>query len=146
MSPRSPLAAFAALVAVVLGGCVGLSTTYEGNPIAPEDLERIEVGATTRAEVLELLGSPLVIDRTDITGLAERVLARYQGEALTLQIDPSLFNDVYIYERREIDRWALILGFVNFFESDERTDRLSVFFDQEGTVMGVGWTPGREGL
>ena len=30
--------------------------------------------------------------------------------------------------------------------SDERSDRLSIFFDKDGVTMGVGWTPGREGL
>jgi hypothetical protein len=129
-----------------LPGCIGISTQMEGNPIEDEQLEQIEVGTTTRAQVLELLGSPLVIDRTDITGLAERALARYQGEELTLKIDPSLFNDVYIYERRYVDRFAILLGVFNYVSSDERSDRLSVFFDKNGVVLGVGWTPGSEDL
>ena len=129
-----------------LSGCVGISTQTEGNPIKDEDVAKIEVGTTTRAQVLELLGSPLVIDRTDITGLAERALARYQGEELTLKIDPSLFNDVYIYERRYVDRFALLLLVFNYVNSDERSDRLAVFFDKAGVVMGLGWTPGSEDL
>ena len=145
-----PLSVRAWVLAGVVGwggvGCIGFSNQTEGNPIEPELLERIVVGETTRAEILEWFGSPLRIDRADITGLAERVLSRYQGEALTLQIDPSLFNDVYIYERREIERFGLVLGIVNVFDSDERSDRLSVFFDREGKVLGVGWTPGREEL
>ncbi len=139
----------ALLLLALLGGapgCIGISTQYEGNPIAPETLAKIAVGTTTRAQVLELLGSPLEIDRTDITGLAERALSRYQGEELSLKIDPSLFEDVYIYERRQIDRFALLLGLFNYVTSDERSDRLSVFFDKEGVVLGVGWTPGTEDL
>lgn len=127
-------------------GCVAIGTQVEGNPITAETVKKIVVGTTKRAEVLELFGSPLKIDRTDITGLAERALARFQGEELTLKVDPSLFNDVYIYERREIDRFVLFLGVFNYVGSDERADRLSIFFDKNGVVLGVGWTPGRDGL
>lgn len=143
-----PLRLLTFLLASVLWapGCVGVSTQYEGNPITKENLAKIEVGVTTRAAVLEVLGSPLVIDRTDITGLAERALSRFQGEELTLKIDPSLFNDVYIYERRQIDRWLIFLGFFTYITSDERSDRLSIFFDREGLVLGLGWTEGTEGL
>lgn len=142
MALRALMLAFA----LCCSGCVGISTQYEGNPIQAEDLAKVEIGTTTRAEVLEIFGSPLRIDRADITGLAERALARYQGEKLSLEIDPSLFNDVYIYERREIDRFALLLGFFNYVVSDERSDRLSIFFDKAGKVLGLGWTPGTEGL
>ncbi len=144
-APRSALA-LAALLLLFAPGCIGISTQYEGNPIAKETLVKIVVGKTTRKEVLELLGSPLEIDRADITGLAERALSRYQGEELMLKIDPSLFDDVYIYERRQIDRWAVLLGVFNYVTSDERSDRLSVFFDREGVVLGVGWTPGTDEL
>lgn len=138
--------ALSAAVGLALSGCIGVSTQYEGNPIEATTIAKLEVGRTTRAQVLEMLGSPLRIDRTDITGLAERVLARYQGEELALKIDPSLFEDVYIYERRQIDRFVMLLGVFNYVTSDERSDRLSVFFDKEGKVLGVGWTPGTEDL
>ena len=144
--PPLRLLAFLLVSLLWAPGCVGISTQYEGNPITKENLAKIEVGVTTRAAVLEVLGSPLVIDRTDITGLAERALSRFQGEELTLKIDPSLFNDVYIYERRQIDRWLIFLGFFTYITSDERSDRLSIFFDREGLVLGLGWTEGTEGL
>lgn len=131
---------------LALTGCIGISTQYEGNPIDAQTVDAIVIGQTTRAQVLEMLGSPLKIDRADITGLAERALARYQGEELLLKIDPSLFEEVYVYERRQIDRFALLLGVFNYINSDERSDRLSVVFDTEGKVLGVGWTPGTEGL
>ncbi len=127
-------------------GCVSFSVQTEGNPITETDIKTIEIGKTTRAQILELFGSPLRIDQTDITGLAERALASYEGEELTLKIDPSLFEEVYIYERREIDRMLVLLGVFNYATSDERSDRLSIFFDKKARVLGVGWTPGREGL
>jgi hypothetical protein len=143
-----PLARLLLLSAVVLSsGCVAVSKEYTGNPISEDKIAQIEVGKTTRAEVLELFGSPLRIDRTDITALAERALTRYSGEELTLKIDPSLFDDVYIWERVEISRHGIILGLgFNYVTSDERSDRLSVFFDKNGLVLGVGWTAGRKDL
>ena len=144
--PPLRLLAFLLVSLLWAPGCVGISTQYEGNPITKESLAQIKVGVTSRAAVLEVLGSPLVIDRTDITGLAERALSRFQGEELSLKIDPSLFNDVYIYERRQVDRWLIFLGFFTYVTSDERSDRLSIFFDREGLVMGLGWTEGTAGL
>lgn len=127
-------------------GCISYGVTFEGNPIPRDLLSRIEKGKTTRAQVLELLGAPVQVETADITALAESALAYYEGEKLTLQIDPALFNDVYIYERRQSKHFIMAFILFNYYSSDERSDRLAVFFDKNGKVQGVGWTPGRDGL
>ncbi|MFO7871529.1 MAG: hypothetical protein R6V03_08880 [Kiritimatiellia bacterium] len=129
-----------------LTGCVSLTRTYEGNEVREEVVKRIEIGKTTRSEVLGMLGSPLRVERANITGLVEQALARYEGEKLTLQIDPALFNEVYIYERKQTNSLLVMGMFYNYYRSDQRSDRLAVFFDKEGVVLGVGWTPGRKHL
>ena len=137
----------AAVVATFcLAGCVSVSRTYEGNEVDETVIAQIEKGKTTRTDVLRMLGAPLRVETTDITGLVEQALARYEGEKLTLQIDPALFDEVYIYERKQTDS-LLVLGlFYNYYRSDQRSDRLAVFFDKDGVVLGVGWTPGRKEL
>ena len=139
-------AALFCLAAFSAAGCISFGRTYEGNPIEEEVLARIVEGETTRAEVLELLGAPMAVETADITSLAEQALAQYEGEKLTLQIDPALFNDVYIYERKQTNYFVIALFVFNYYVSDQRADRLAVFFDKKGKVLGVGWTPGREDL
>jgi len=133
---------FALLLAAlsVCSGCLSFGVSYEGNPIDQAAVAKIVKGRTTRAEVLELLGAPKRIEEANITNLVEQSLARYQGEKLTLQIDPALFNDVYIYERKQTDTFVLFLIVFNYYSSDETATRLAVFFDKNGKVLGVGWT------
>jgi hypothetical protein len=134
------------LLSLAGAGCISVGRTYEGNPITQDTISRIVKGQTTRAQVLELLGAPTQAETTDITSLAEQALARYSGEELTLKIDPSLFNDVYIYERKQTNFFVMALILFNYYSSDLRSDRLAVFFDKDGKVLGVGWSPGRDDL
>lgn len=130
------------LVLAASGGCISVGVNMEGNPISEEAVARIQKGKTTRAEVLELLGAPREVETEDVTGLAEKAVARYQGEKLTLSIDPALFNDVYIYERKRTEYFIMALFLFNYYSSDETSERLAVFFDRRGLVQGVGWTRG----
>jgi outer membrane protein assembly factor BamE (lipoprotein component of BamABCDE complex) len=125
-------------------GCVSIGESQVGRPILDELRSKIVKGKTTRAEVLELLGAPVKIETADITSLVEQAFARYEGEQLTLKIDPALFNDVYIYEQKKSYTFILALILFNYYWSDERTDRLAVFFDKTGKVEGVGWSPGSD--
>ncbi len=129
-----------------LTGCVSVGRTYDGNEIRKDVIDQIRKGETTRADVLRILGAPIRVDTANITALAEQALARYEGEKLTLQIDPALFNEVYIYERKQTNSLMVFAIFFNYYRSDQRSDRLAVFFDKDGIVLGVGWTPGRAEL
>ncbi len=135
-----------ALLVWLLPGCVVFSTDYQGNPIERDVVAQIQVGRTTRAEVLELLGAPLAIERVDVTGLTERLLARFEGEELTVKLDPALFDELYVYQRTQTERFVLLLIFYNRVKTDQRSDRLTVLFDPAGVVLGVGWTPGTDDL
>lgn len=141
-----PLKILLCFMCLACSACISIGRTYSGNPIPEDAIARIVPGETTRAEVMQLLGAPKETESADITGLAEQALARYEGEKLILQIDPALFNDVYIYERKQTNHFVMALILFNYYSSDERSDRLAIFFDKDGVVLGVGWTPGREGL
>jgi len=136
----------AMLLLPLISGCVAVGHSYEGNPISRDVLDRIEVGRTTRAEVLELLGAPLAVERVDVTGLTERLLARIDGDELALKLDPALFDELYIYRRTQTYRFGVFLGVYTRITSDQRSDRLTILFDPEGVVLGVGWTPGTDDL
>ena len=134
------------LAALTLPSCIAVSKEAEGNPIPRSAIDQIVAGKTTRAEVLELLGAPLAVERADVTGLTERLLSRVEGDDLTLKIDPALFDELYVYRRTQTERFGLFLIFYNRLVTDRRSDRLTVLFDPEGVVLGVGWTPGTDEL
>jgi hypothetical protein len=127
-------------------GCVTISRQYEGTTLPADKLPALEIGKTTQQDVLEAFGPPKVLQRRDFEGLLRSLGSRFRGEALTLNVDPSLVNDVYIYEYRRVNRTAVILFFFNYLTSDEKSDRLMFFFETDGTLGGYGITEGTEEL
>ncbi len=131
---------FLAPVLLLLAGCVTYSTVYDGNPVDPELVARIQVGVTTKAEVMQLLGSPHQVQVTDVSGLAESLIASAPGDGLTVKLDASLMDQIYIYERMKTVRFGFFAGLYNDYRSDTRSDRLCIVFDKDGKVLAVGWT------
>ncbi len=123
-------------------GCISYATTYEGNPVTQEMAEFAKVGTTTKAQVLQELGAPRTIEAFDVTSIAESIITRAPSEALTVKLDPSMRDEVYIYERAATTRFGLILGFFNYYTSDTLVDRLTLVFDRKDKVLAVGYTPG----
>ena len=96
--------------------------------------------------MLTQFGAPTVIQRRDIEGLLSSLAVRYQGNDLTVKLDPALFDDVYIYEYRRVNRTVIFLGVFNWAASTDKSDRLVFFFDAEGKVAGFGLTEGTQEL
>jgi hypothetical protein len=134
----------AGALAVVLfsSGCVAIGRQYEGATLQIGKLEGVEIGVTSKADILSQFGAPTVIQRRDIEGLLSGLAVRYQGQDLTVKLDPALFDDVYIYEYRRVNRTAILLGIFNWASSVDKSDRLVFFFDATGKVAGYGLTEG----
>lgn len=129
-------------LAACAGGCISYATTYEGNPVTADMADFPQVGKTTKAEVLQELGAPRQIEAFDVTSIAESIITRAPSESLTVQLDPAMRDEVYIYERAATTRFGLILGFFNYYTSDTKVDRLTVVFDRKDKVIAVGYTEG----
>ena len=136
------LALLGTTLATVAGGCITYATEYDGNPVTWDMAEFPKVGRTTKAEVLQELGSPREVKAFDVSQIAESMITRAPSDALTIKLDPSLRDEVYIYERAATTRFGLFLGFFNYYKSDRRVDRLTVVFDRKDKVLAVGYTPG----
>ena len=142
MSRPLTLAAALTLLASLSTGCVNVARTYNGNPIDATRVKDIQVGTTTKAEITEWFGAPFRIDQADVTATAQSELSQFVGDQLTVVLDPALYNDVYLYQREYVKRFALILFIpFNYYSSDTRYDRLAVVFDEEDIVAAVGWSP-----
>jgi hypothetical protein len=139
---RSSRVVAALLLALVSPGCVALGRQYEGTTLQIGKLGNVEIGVTSKADILTQFGAPTVIQRRDIEGLLSSLAVRYQGQDLTVNLDPALFDDVYIYEYRRVNRTVIVLGVFNWASSVDKSDRLVFFFNAEGKVAGYGLTEG----
>ena len=130
------------LLILFASGCVSVSRQYEGARLPVDDIGQVEVGVTTRQDVLDRFGPPLIIQKRDFEGLVSSIGSNFQGEELTIRLDPKLMNEVFIYEYRRVNRWSLILILFNYFSSIDKSDRLMFFFDSENRLAGVGVSEG----
>ncbi len=129
-------------MAGLLSGCVALGRQHEGAVLQTGKLADLHVGVTTKADILTLFGAPTAIQRRDIEGLLTSLAVRYQGQDLSVKLDPALFDDVYIYEHRRVNRTFVFLVLFSWAQSVDKSDRLVFFFDPEGKLAGYGLTEG----
>ena len=134
------------LSTVVMGGCVSISRQYEGPALSLADLEAVEVGKTTRQQVLDSFGPPAVIQKRDFEGLVSAIGSGFQGEQLTVVLDPSLMSEVFLYEYRQVNRYSIVLILFNYFSSNDKSDRLMFFFGPDGMLAGYGLSEGTKEL
>lgn len=127
-------------------GCVSMGRQYEGAQLPKEKLADVRPGVTTKADVLTRFGAPTTIERRDVEGLLGNLGTRFQGEQLTVRLDPAMLDDVYIYEYRRVNRLIVFSGFFNWVESVDKTDRLVFFFHPDGKLAGYGLTEGTKEL
>lgn len=127
---------------VSMSGCVAISRQYEGARLPLEDIESVEVGTTTRQGVLDLFGPPVIIQKRDFEGLVSSIGTNFEGDELTVRLDPKLMNEVFIYEYRRVNRFSIILILFNYFSSVDKSDRLMFFFDGDNLLAGYGVSEG----
>lgn len=135
-----------AFTLVAVAGCVTLGHQYEGAQLPTAKLADLRPGVTTKADILSRFGAPTLIQRRDIEGLLGSAVTRYRGQDLTVKLDAALFDDVYIYEYRRVDRTIVFTGFFNWLKSVDKADRLAFFFDRDGKLAGIGLTEGTKEL
>ena len=111
---------FLAVVAILIQGCAFSRGTL-GDDIKTEAIGEIKKGATTKAEVLALLGAP------------DRVL-------------PLNGRDVYQYYRYDAKAGSLLLILINFSRLSVKGDDLFVMINQTGIVEEVVWSKRTENL
>lgn len=127
-------------------GCVTVSRQYEGTTLDADAIASVRVGVTTRQEILDTFGPPFSIQKRDFEGLVSSLGSSFQGDELTIRLDPKLLNEVFVYEYRRVNRMSVVLIFFNYLSSIDKSDRLMFFFDQDNVVRGFGFTEGTREL
>ena len=112
------LTLLAAMALVFLSGCF-LSRAKVETPIDAEKVATIQIGQSTKEDVVRILGAP-----TDII-FSNR------------KLDP-LRVFAYEYTYTVSKNTGLTLIVVTFINSDTKRDHLLVFFDERGVVSAIG--------
>lgn len=102
-----------ALIALSLGSSCYIGKTREDRAWSPEAIARIEVGKTSKADVLKLLGPPKTIIRL-------------------------LDSEAYMYTARVQKETRTYLLVVNLTRSDTQFDAITVIINRQDVVTAVG--------
>ena len=123
----------ALLCAVLLTSCA-IGTQRFGQPIDASQLANLQIGVSTKADVLRDFGPPTsyaslpVVPSEALSALAEEALAA--TEAATR---------VFVYEYREDHENFFTVLLYTRFRRHVLSDRLMVFFDPSDVVQYVAW-------
>lgn len=123
---------------LVAGGCVR-AHLREGCPVASEHISRLEIGVTTKQEVLDWFGAPQSFTDLD-------VLHRMIQESGYVPEDvlEAPYADVLVFQLTEAVVEGYVLVFYNTFDVRVSTNRLIVFFDTDDRVLAWGFREGIE--
>ena len=102
----------------LLPGCAVLGRQQKDHRLNAESVAKIQPGMT-KAQVTDLLGAP-----------QEIIFSNKEHDPLR--------EHAYVFEHTATLYTAVVFVFVNFGNSDEKRDRVIVFFDENGRVDHVG--------
>jgi hypothetical protein len=114
-------------LALLLSGCT-IGRWYMGSPLLADPNQALLVGSTSKADVLGRFGPP------------DRILRQRTGDVFVYRQDQrnsSEFNLVEPFTRFVLFTWE---------KTQDKSDRLMVFFDPAGVVSAFGYRRGREEL
>jgi outer membrane protein assembly factor BamE (lipoprotein component of BamABCDE complex) len=130
MQTPKPLLALA-LASLLLAACA-VGTQQIGREIDAGRIAEIQVGRSTKGDVLRLFGPPLSYSGMPAVPRSELVAGPLRGEERGAD-----GQNVFIYERREDrERFFTVLLYTRF-RREVRADVLAVFFDANDVVKYV---------
>ena len=115
------------LVALLMGllcSCT-IGRIYMGSELRNDPKEKIKIGSTTKAEILETFGPP------------ERIQMQYDGDIF-----------VYAYLRKNSSKLTLTepyftkLTILQYTRTQQKNDSLVILFDKDGVVKNYGFNKG----
>ena len=127
------LLCFAAWIGIagILSGCFSIRGEF-GSVIAPNSVEEIRPGVTTREEVTALFGPPSAFFKPSLLDL----IFAGQPEAP----DAPIVEDVYTYRHVETRTKLLLIPVLyGRVTAADRSTTLTVFFDSDGVVRYYGF-------
>jgi hypothetical protein len=128
------LCLIAALLCLTATGCFTVGRVTEGNPVAWEAVDTLEVGTHTVADVIGALGSPLEYHRHPDGMLLVYRSRRYNY--WRMGVEPDLLLSFAAVDRATssvLENLRLVVE-----TGDEFEDRVAAYFDRSGVLAAVG--------
>jgi len=115
-------------LAMVLGACT-IGRDFVGNSLRADPREVLKPGETTIAEVMEIFGAP------------DRIQRRYDGEIFVYHFVRGNHSTLRLEE-------PVITGitFFTYSKHQLKSNRLTLFFDEDDVLTSFGYTEGLEEL
>jgi hypothetical protein len=129
-----------ALACTSASGCIQ-GRLVDGNDVPAEHVARIRPGETTKDQVLDWFGAP---ESATDPGELRRLLE--ESEVLPADVLEMPLADVLVFELTRVKVEGLVLLVYNRFDVRAASDRLVVFFDDEGRVVHYGFRRGTDAL
>jgi len=126
-------------LAFLISGCV-VARYYEGSRIPEQKLEEIKPGVTTRAEIVNWFGPPQNYISPAVLNEILRTMDLLGDEPLTNYP----FANILSYQYNRGNARVIFTILFNFVEWKMKSDRLVVFFDDEGKVKYYGFHKGTD--
>jgi outer membrane protein assembly factor BamE (lipoprotein component of BamABCDE complex) len=117
-----------ALLMILTWGCT-IGRVYIGSDIRNDPKEKIQLGLTTKSDILSIFGPP------------DRVTHQYDGDIF-----------VYAYLRKNSTKFVIEepyitnTTFFSYTRIQEKKDHLVILFDKNGVVKNYGYQKGTEDL
>jgi hypothetical protein len=122
------LRALALIAAFACGACT-IGRDYIGNELRANPKDVLRPGATTLAQVMEMFGAP------------DKIQRRHNGDVLIYRFVRG--------NRTELELEEPVITGITFFtytKKQLKANRLTLFFDDSGTLTAFGYTGGLEEL
>lgn len=133
--PTSLLLGLLAIVPI-LGGCA-ITHVHQGAPIDTKRIKDIQVGVTTKQEIIDWFGPPQEVKRPELLSDIFQRLDLTEGQTRSL-----IYPDIFSYQYNDGEVRGILLILFNYINIDLRSDTLAIFFDDQDRVKYVGFTKG----
>lgn len=124
------------LAVTSLEGCA-IAHVHQGAPIDAARIKDIQVGVTTKQEIIDWFGPPQEVKRPELLSDIFQRLDLTEGQTRSL-----IYPDIFSYQYNEGDVRGILLILFNHINIDLRSDTLAIFFDDQDRVKYVGFTKG----
>ena len=121
------------LLGLLLGGCV-MAREYVDHPLDEQKIATIQRGVTTKNEILALFGPPQQIDARELTAIGVSFEPFYSGNGRPPPIERIVAARYFRYQYVRGNGLGMILVLFNYFEFDQKSDNLVIFFDGDNKV------------
>ena len=117
-----------ALLMILIGGCT-IGRIYMGSDIRSDPREKIQLGLTTKSDILTIFGPP------------ERIMSQFDGDIFVYAYYRKN-SSKFVIEEPYFTNWTIF----SYTRIQDKRDHLVILFDKDGVVKNYGYQKGTQEL